>query len=137
MPPFGRQIIDPTLPENILAAAIIDAAYRVYQALGPGLLEFVYEGALAHELTKQGIEVRCQVPIDVIYDGIVFGAGLRLDLLVSDLVIVELKSVESLSPVHAKILLTYLRCSGKKLGLILNFSDRTMKQGIRRVVNGL
>jgi GxxExxY protein len=134
---FRRQVIDPSLPENVVATAIIDAALKVHQELEPGLLEFVYESALAHELSKRGFEVRCQLPVDVTYDGLVFEAGLRLDLLVADLVIVELKSVESLLPVHSKILLTYLRFSGKKLGLLLNFSEQTLKHGIRRVVNGL
>lgn len=134
---FKRKVIDETLPENITASAILDAAFRVHQELGPGLLEFVYEGALALELANRGLKVQRQVPVPVIYNGVVFDEGLRLDLLVSDLVVVELKSVEAISPAHAKVLLTYLRFSNKKLGLIINFSQASLKQGIRRVVNGL
>jgi GxxExxY protein len=123
--------------ENDIAAVIVDAAYRVHLALGPGLMETVYEVALAHDLKKRGFDVKRQTPVRVEYDGIQFEEGFRADLIVNDCVMIELKSVESLAPVHKKQLLTYLRLTGLKLGLLINFGAPLIKDGIVRVVNGL
>ncbi len=122
---------------NAISSEIVDAAYKLHVALGPGLLETVYEVALAHELTKRGLRVRRQVPIPIEYDGLKFDEGFRADLLVEDLVLVELKSVEKNHPVHAKQLRTHLVLAGLKLGLVLNFGLERMKDGIVRIVNGL
>jgi GxxExxY protein len=119
------------MTENEIARHIVDAAYRVHTVLGPGLLESVYERALAHELEKRGLRVRRQVPIPVIYDEILMEEGFRADLLV------ELKSIEDLAPVHFKVVLTYLRLADKRLGLLINFNVCLIKEGIRRVVNRL
>ena len=123
--------------ENELSKAILDAAFKVHSKTGPGLLETVYEVALAHELRKQGIKVERQLPIPIRYDDLVFDEGFRADLLVEDKVIVELKSVEKLARVHGKQVLTQLRLSDRKLGLLLNFGEVHLKNGIERVVNGL
>jgi GxxExxY protein len=120
---------------NHLTGQIIDAAYRVHRTLGPGLLESIYESALAHELTKREIPHHRQHPIPAIYDGIILQPAFYADLLVADEVIVELKSVESISPVHKKQLLTYLRLSGKTLGLLINFNVLLIKDGITRIIN--
>lgn len=123
--------------ENDIASEIVDAAYHVHVALGPGLMETVYEVALEHDLKKRGFDVKRQVPVCVEYDGIKFEEGFRADLIVNDCVIIELKSIESLAPVHKKQLLTYLRLTGLKLGLLINFGAPLIKEGIFRVVNGL
>ncbi len=123
--------------ENEVARRILDAAFRVHRALGPGLLESVYERALDHELRKQGLRTRRQHPVPVVYDGLTFDEGFRADLVVEDRVIVELKSVERVQPVHKKQLLTYLRLTGLKLGLLINFGAALLKDGVFRVVNGL
>jgi GxxExxY protein len=104
--------------------------------LGPGLLESVYESVLAHELRKRGFTIERQVSIPIVYDAIKFDEGYRADLLVHNAVIVELKSVEKILPVHKKQLLTYLKLADKELGLLLNFGENLMKDGIHRVVNG-
>jgi GxxExxY protein len=109
----------------------------VHSRTGPGLLETVYEVVLAHELRKQGLEVQRQVPIRIHYDELVFDEGFRADLLVQDKVIVELKSVEKLVPVHSKQVLTQLRLSERRLGLLINFGEIHLKNGIERVVSGL
>ncbi len=116
------------------ARAIVDAAIKVHKTLGPGLLESVYEACLYHELLQRGLRVERQVAVPIVYDGITLREGLRLDLLVNNLVICELKAVESLQPVHQAQLLTQLRLSGKRLGLLLNFNVALMKDGIRRLV---
>ncbi len=116
------------------ARAIVDAAIKVHKTLGPGLLESVYEACLYHELVQRGLRVERQVAVPIVYDGITLREGLRLDLLVNNLVICELKAVESLQPVHQAQLLTQLRLSGKRLGLLLNFNVALMKDGIRRLV---
>jgi GxxExxY protein len=126
-----------TLTENEVAKIVVDAAFKVHTALGPGLLESVYEAVLAHELGARGLRVHRQVPIPIEYDGIRFDEAFRADLLVDDLVIVELKSIEVVRPVHKKQLLTYLRLSRRRLGLLLNFGAPLIKDGITRVVNGL
>ena len=125
------------MKENDIAREIVDAAYRVHVALGPGLLESVYEAALTYELQKRGLQISRQVVLPIIYEAVRIDEGFRADLIVEDSVIVELKSVESVAPVHKKQLLTYLRLSGKKLGLLLNFGAVRIKQGITRIVNGL
>ena len=115
------------------AAAVVDAALRVHKALGPGLLESVYEACLAHELAKRGISFRTQVTLPVRYDGVQLDAGFRVDLLVEDRVIVELKAVETLLPIHEAQLITYLKLSGLRLGLLLNFNVRLLREGMRRI----
>ncbi|HSV62718.1 MAG TPA: GxxExxY protein [Chthoniobacterales bacterium] len=122
--------------ENQIATKVLDAAFLVHTKLGPGLLESVYEVTLAHELRKLGLEPERQKPMPIRYDGILFEEGYRADLLVDGKVIVELKSVAAFSPVHAKQLLTQLRLSGLKLGLLINFGETHLKNGIKRVING-
>ena len=125
------------MKEDDISGKILEASFRIHTELGPGLLESVYEVVLAHELRKMGLGVERQVPIPIIYDGLRFEAGFRADLVVHDLVIIELKAVEALTKVHGKQLLTQLRLSKKRLGLLLNFSSLRLKEGIVRVVNGL
>jgi len=125
------------MTENDLSYAIRGAAFDVHTELGPGLLESCYEAALAHELTKQGFKVDKQLGLPMKYDTIQMDVGYRIDLLVNDLVIIEIKSVETLSDVHHKQLLTYLKLSGKKLGLLMNFNVASLKDGIVRIVNKL
>jgi len=125
------------MKENEIAKIIVDAAYKVHVTLGPGLLESVYHRALVYELQKRRLKVDPEVSISVIYDGIHLGDGFRADIIVEDKVIVELKSVEKVAPVHKKQLLTYLRLADKRLGLLINFGERLIKHGITRVVNGL
>ena len=123
--------------ENILSKTILDAAFRVHTATGPGLYESVYEVILAHELRKAGLKVERQVPIQIQYDGLVFDEGFRADLVVENAVIVELKSLESLAKVHSKQVLTQLRLGGKRLGLLINFGEVQLKNGIVRIANGI
>jgi len=125
------------MTENEIARQVVDAAYRVHTTLGPGLLESVYEVVLAHELKKRGLQVVRQQPIAIQYDSIRFDEGFRADIIVEDKVILELKSVETVSPVHKKQLLTYLRLADKRLGLLINFGAELIRDGITRVVNGL
>ncbi len=122
---------------NDITAQIVDAAYQIHQELGPGLLETVYEVVLAHELRKRGLRVRRQVPVAVEYDGLKFDEGFRLDLLVEEAVIVEIKSVEKNHPVHPKQLRTHLVLAKLQLGLVLNFGLERLKDGITRIANGL
>ncbi len=122
---------------NEITRRIVDAAYAVHVALGPGLLETVYEVALCHELRKRGLTVRRQVPIPIEYDGLKFDEGFRADVVVEECVIVELKSTELNHPVHPKQLRTHLVLARFQLGLVLNFGLERMKDGITRVVNGL
>jgi GxxExxY protein len=123
--------------ENRTAKEIVDAALAVHKALGPGLLESVYETALFHELVRRGLKVERQIPVTFVYDGNVYDEGFRIDLLVAGCVIVELKSVEHVHPVHKKQLLTYLRLAQKRLGLLINFNTALLKDGITRIANGL
>ena len=125
------------LKENKIAKLVVDAAYHVHTKLGSGLLESVYEVVLAHEIEKRGLALERQVSIPVQYDGLVFDEGFRADMIVEDSVIIELKSAESVAPVHKKQLLTYLRLADKKLGLLLNFGAPLIKKGIFRIVNKL
>ena len=121
---------------NFLASVVVDAAIEVHRILGPGLLESAYEAALAYELGLRGITVERQVLLPVHYKGEYLDAGFRLDLVVGKLLIVELKAVQHIEPIHEAQLLTYLRLSGRWLGLLLNFNVPLMKNGIRRMVNG-
>ena len=123
--------------ENDISGAIVDAAYKVHTALGPGLLESVYEAALAHELEKRGLPVNRKVPLQVVYEEVRLEEGFRADLVVGGKVMVELKSVDRIADVHKKQLLTYLKLTGMKLGLLINFNEALIKDGITRIVNKL
>ncbi len=125
------------MTENEIATQIVDAAYKVHTTLGPGLFEIVYEVSLSHELTKRGLSAVRQQAVPVRYESIQFEEGFRADLIVEDKVIVEIKSVEAVAPAHKKQLLTYLRLTGKRLGLLINFGAELIKNGITRVVNKL
>ncbi len=125
------------MTENEIATQVVDAAYQIHTRLGPGLLESVYEVILAHELGKRGLKAVRQAAIPIVYDSLKFEEGFRADVIVEDKVIVELKSVESLAKVHKKQLLTYLRLADKRLGLIINFGEELIRDGISRVVNRL
>lgn len=125
------------MSENEIGDAVIAAAMRVHTALGPGLLESVYEACLAHELTKHGMSVKRQVVVPMHYDGLELESGLRLDLLVNDRVVVELKCVDRFAPIHTAQLLSYLKLSKCRLGYLLNFNDVHLREGIKRLVNGL
>ncbi|MBK7406043.1 MAG: GxxExxY protein [Phycisphaerales bacterium] len=116
-----------------LTHVILQSAFEVHAALGPGLLESAYEACLEHELVARGLEVRRQVELPVKYKGLQLGAGFRIDLLVNELVIIELKAVEKLLPIHDAQVLTYLKLSGKEVGLLLNFNTVSLKQGIKRL----
>jgi GxxExxY protein len=120
---------------NDITGAVVDAAMRVHTALGPGMLESVYEKCLKHELTKRGLKVVSQVWLPVIYDGEQIEGGYKIDLLVEDCVVVELKVVEQLLEVHKAQLLSYLKLSGKSVGLLINFNVVHLRDGIRRLVN--
>jgi GxxExxY protein len=115
---------------------IIDSAIKVHKTLGPGLLESAYQACLAHELTKRGLRVECEVPTPIIYDGKKIETGFRIDMLVENCVIIENKSIDQLSNVHEAQLLTYLRLKGCWLGYLLNWNTSRMKDGIRRMVSG-
>ncbi len=123
--------------ENEVARHIVESAFRVHCALGPGLFESVYETALKYELRKLELEVLHQVSIPVIYEECRMETGFRADLIVAGKVIVEIKSIETLSPVHKKQVLTFLRLSGLRLGLLINFNVVLIRSGIVRIVNGL
>jgi len=120
--------------EEKIGEAIVDSAYSVHKTLGPGLLEYVYEVCFCHELNKRGLSSRRQVPIPVIYDGIRFEEALRLDVLVEDLVICELKAVEEMKAVFTAQLLTQLRLTGKRLGFLINFNVPVIRDGIKRLI---
>lgn len=123
--------------ENELSKIIVNTAYQLHVQLGPGLLESVYEEIMAFELTKQGLKIERQKPIPVIWGEVKMEIGFRADLVVQNKVIIELKSVEAIMPVHSKQLLTYLRLTRLKLGLLINFNEALIKNGITRVVNNL
>ena len=125
------------MAENEIGSVVLETAIAVHRELGPGLLETVYEVALADVLAERGLAVRRQAPVPIRYRGRTFDEGFRADLIVEEKVLVELKSVEHVHPVHKKQLLTYLRLSGLKLGYLLNFGEAVMKTGITRCVNGL
>lgn len=119
-----------------ITAEIVDASYKLHVALGPGLLESVYEAILARDLERRGMKVERQRPLSFEYDGMHFDDALRTDLLVNDCVIVEVKSIERFLPVHPKQVLTYLRLLNLEVGLLINFGAPTMKEGLHRIVNG-
>ncbi len=123
--------------ENELSKIVVDCAYKIHTKLGPGLLESAYEECLLYELTKAGLKVQKQKPMPLVYEDVKLDCGYRLDLLVEGKVIVEIKSVEGLNDVHLAQILTYLKLSGCKLGLLINFNVALIKNGIRRVVNHL
>lgn len=125
------------MTENQIATQIVDAAFKIHTALGPGLLESVYEAVITEELSKRGLQVIRQQAIPVVYETVHLDVGFRADLIVESRVIVEIKSVECINPVHKKQLLTYLRLANKRLGLLINFDTELIKDGISRVVNGL
>lgn len=125
------------MKENDISYDIRGAAFKIHKSLGPGLLESVYEAALAYELREMGYDVKTQVPVPMYYNDIKFEIGFRLDILVNDLVVIELKSVENLADVHYKQLLTYLKLSDKKLGILINFNAANLKESIKRIVNNL
>jgi GxxExxY protein len=125
------------MTENELSKMVLDAAFKGHTKIGPGILESIYEKALACELRKQGLKVERQKPVHLIYDGEDLGEAVRLDLLVEDKLVIELKSVEALAPVHSKQLLSQLRLGAWKLGLLINFGEVHLKNGIQRVVDRL
>ena len=125
------------MTENAIATEIVDAAFRIHLKLGPGLLESVYATVLAYELGRRGLRTVSQLAVPVVYENVRIDAGFRADLVVEEKVIVEIKSVELLLPVHKKQLLTYLRLADKRLGLLINFHVALIKDGITRIVNGL
>ncbi len=123
--------------ENEIARLVVDAAVKVHSKLGPGLLESVYETVLAKELSGRGLMVMRQVPIPIQYEDLDFDEGFRADIIVEGKVILELKSVEQIAKVHYKQLFTYLKLADKRLGLLLNFGADLMKEGIKRIANGM
>jgi GxxExxY protein len=123
--------------ENAVGERIIGCAIRVHKALGPGLLESAYEACLEHELRKNALNCRRQVGLPLSYDGLVLDTGYRLDMLVENLVVVEVKSVETVSPLHKAQVLSYLRLGGFRLGYVMNFNVVQLKDGISRIVNQL
>lgn len=125
------------MTENELSKAIIGCAMKVHTQLGPGLLESAYEACLAYELSKAGLRFERQKPMPLIYEGVKLDVGYRLDLIVENLVVVDPKSVEALAPVFTAQMIAYLKLSGCKLGLIMNFNVEHLRDGIRRIVNGL
>lgn len=125
------------MTENEVAKIVVDAAYQIHVKMGPGLLESVYETVLEHELRKRGLHVDRQVPVSVVYDDLVVSDAFRADLIIEDLVILELKSVEQMHPVYAKQLQTYLKLTGKRLRLLINFNTKLIRDGITRIANGL
>jgi GxxExxY protein len=126
-----------TMAENEVATQIVDAAFKVHSALGPGLFESVYERVLAYELRKRGLQVLNQQPVAIDYESLHVDEAFKTDLIVENLVMVELKSIEAIAPIHKKQLLTYLRLSDMRLGLLINFNVDYIKDGISRIVNDL
>ena len=120
---------------NQISGAIINAAMKVHSSLGPGLLESAYEACLIYELRKEGFDVKAQLPLPVLYEGVKIDAGYRIDLLIEDTIVVELKTVERLLPVHQAQLLSYLKLSGKRAGLLINFHVAHLRDGIKRLMN--
>ena len=123
--------------ENELATIIVDVCYRIHVKLGPGLLENVYETILCHELMKRGLKVERQKSLSLQWDSLEMEVGFRADLIIEEKIIVEIKSVDTISSVHPKQLLTYLKITGIKLGLLINFNEALIKNGITRIVNNL
>lgn len=125
------------MTENELSKIVVGLCLKIHKSLGPGLLESVYEEVLCYELTKLGLNFKRQQGIIVEYEGIKMDLGFRADIIIEDKIIVELKSIEAIAPVHHKVLLTYLRLTNLKLGLLINFNVELIKDGIKRVVNNL
>ncbi len=125
------------MTENEIAKEIVDVAYQIHTELGPGLLESVYEIILCYELKQRGLDTERQKPVPIRYKSIVFEEGFRPDIIVEDKVLIEVKSVAKTHPVHKKQLLTYLRLMDKRLGLVVNFGEEFIRDGVNRVVNGL
>ena len=126
-----------TVSENEISYEVIGVALELHKTLGPGLLELAYQNALAHDLEETGLSVRQQVPMPFIYKDVRMDVGYRIDLLVENKVVIELKSIEALAPVHFAQLLTYLKLSDLKLGLLINFNRKILKEGIHRIANKL
>ena len=127
-------MFEPLTQEELIGKAIVNAAYKVHKQLGPGLLEKVYEVCICHVLVEEGYHVNRQMDIPISFDGIVFDEGLRLDVLVNDMVIVELKALETVNPVWEAQLLSHLKLTGKRLGFLINFNVPLIKNGIKRMV---
>lgn len=125
------------MTENEISRVIVDSAFKIHTTLGPGLLESVYEATLTYELKKRGCSLEIQKGIPVIYDDVKLDLGFRADLIVNKKVIIEIKSVEALAPVHSKQVLTYLKLTELKLGILINFNVNLIKHGLHRIVNGL
>lgn len=125
------------MSENEISQKIIGAALDIHRVLGPGLLESAYQAVLAYELSLDGLDAKTQVPIPLIYKEVRQEVGFKIDLLIEDKVIVEIKSLERLAPVHFAQTLTYLKLSDKKLGLLINFNNKLLKEGLHRIVNNL
>ncbi|MCR9172807.1 MAG: GxxExxY protein [bacterium] len=121
---------------NQLTGIVFNCGLKVHRTLGPGLLESVYEECLFYELSKHGLHLKRQVPIEVKYDGVILDAKLRADIAVNDKIILELKAVSELSPIHTAQLITYLKMTDMKLGVLINFNEELFKSGFRRVING-
>lgn len=126
---------DISFEEEKIAKSIVNAACNVHKALGPGLLEKVYEVCLSHEIKKMGLKVECQLEIPITYDGLVFKEGLRLDVLVEDKVVIELKAVDQVNPVWEAQIISHLKLTNKKNGFLINFNVPVIKHGIRRYIN--
>jgi GxxExxY protein len=125
------------MTENEIAKIVVDCCFKIHTTLGPGLFESVYEEVLCYELLKRNLDVKTQVELPVIYDDIKMDIGFRADIIVENKLIIELKSIEAIAPVHKKQLLTYLRLTDMKLGLLINFNEALIKDGIHRIVNNL
>ena len=125
------------MTENNITGIIIDCCIKIHRALGPGLLESVYEEILAYELKRKDLLCERQMGVPVCYDGLTMDLGFRADIIVEGKVVIELKSIESVLPVHKKQLLTYLKLSQKKVGLLINFNEELIKDGITRIANGI
>jgi GxxExxY protein len=129
--PFGETT---SVEIERVATQIVDAAFKIHEKLGPGLLESAYQVVMIYELKKRGLRVQTEVPLPVVYEEVHLDAGYRLDLVVNECVIVELKAVEKVLPVHEAQLLTYLKLTGYRLGILINFNTKLIKDGIKRVV---
>ncbi len=125
---------EPDKETDRIASLIVDSSLKVHRALGPGLLETVYEACLSHELRSRGLKVENQIIVPIVYDGLTIDAGLRLDMLVNGLVIVELKAVEKMIPVYEAQILSYLKLTKKRLGILINFNVVLIKDGIKRII---
>jgi GxxExxY protein len=129
--PFGETT---SVETERVATQIVDAAFKIHEKLGPGLLESAYQVVMIYELKKRGLRVQHEVPLPVVYEEVRLDAGYRLDLVVNECVIIELKAVEKIHPVHEAQLLTYLKLTGYRLGILINFNTKLIKDGIKRVV---